>query len=229
VTTLVTDTAVDPAANMTPSQAYVASAYQDLFGAAGTPTTVVAGVSLADWTTRLDTSTPRSTFAAAIVHSAEYYGSVVDGIYQKYLGRSSDAAGRTYWVGQLQQGMTDEQLEAAFAGAAEYYQHAGGSDAAWVNAMYLDILGRAADEVGLAYWTAQLAHGADRAAVALGFAASLERESQRVEDDYFAYLGRAADAAGLSHWVNAFEHGIHNEDVVAGFLASDEYYQSHSS
>jgi hypothetical protein len=229
VATVVTGTAVDPTAGQTPNQAYVASAYQDLFGAAGTSTTVVAGVSLADWATKLDTGTPRSTFAAAIVHSAEYYGSVVDGIYQKYLGRSPDATGRTYWVGQLQQGMTDEQLEAAFAGAAEYYQHAGGSDAAWVGAMYVDILGRAADATGLAFWTSQLAHGANRADVALGFAVSLERENQRVEDDYFNDLGRTADDVGLAFWVNAFEHGTRNEDVIAGLLASDEYYQAHSS
>ena len=226
--TTVIDTVLDPP-GLTTNQIYVLSAYQSAFGSAGTTATMVAGDSLSNWAAKLDAGATPGSFATALMHSAEYYSFVVDGVYQTYLGRAADTGGEDYWVAKLQQGMTDEQLEAAFAGAAEYYQHAGGSDAGWVAAMYLDILGRLADADGLTYWTGQLAHGADRAAVAQGFASSVERETQRVSDDYFADLGRAADAAGQAYWVNAFEHGMHNEDVIAGFLASDEYYQSHSS
>jgi hypothetical protein len=227
VTTMI-DSVLDPS-GLTPNQIYVINAYQSAFGTAGTTDTVVAGNTLAGWAARLDAGATPASFATALLHSAEYYGGVVGGVYQKYLGRASDSAGLSYWVGQLQQGMTDEQLEAAFAGASEFYQHAGGTDAGWVSAMYLDILGRAADAGGLAYWTGQLSQGASRAAVAQGFASSVERETQRINDDYFTDLGRAADAAGQSYWVNAFENGKHNEDVIAGFLASREYYQAHSS
>jgi len=226
--TTVTDSVLDPP-GLTPNQIYVLNAYQDAFGAAGATTTMVAGASLADWAAKLDAGASHASFATALLHSDEYYGSIVGAVYQKYLGRAPDDGGLAYWVGQLRQGITDEQLEASFAGAAEFYQHAGGSDTGWVGAMYLDILGRAADAAGVAYWTGQLAQGADRAAVAHGFAASPEREAQRVGDDYFADLGRAADTAGQAYWVNAFEHGMHNEDVIAGFLASDEYYLAHSS
>jgi hypothetical protein len=83
--------------------------------------------------------------------------------------------------------------------------------------------------VTLAYWTGQLANGADRAAVAQGFATSVERETQRVSADYFADLGRAPDITGQAYWVNGFENGMHNEDVIAGFLSSNEYYDEHSS
>lgn len=142
---------------------------------------------------------------------------------------SPDADGLAHWVGELRQAMTDERLEAAFAAAPEFYQYAGGTDAGWAQAMYLDLLGRAADAAGLSHWTGQLAHGADRASVALGFAASGERETQRVSDDYFADLGRVPDAAGQAYWVNAFENGMRNEDVIAGFLTSHEYHQAHST
>ncbi|HEV3006827.1 MAG TPA: DUF4214 domain-containing protein, partial [Pirellulales bacterium] len=226
--TTVIDSVLDPP-GLTANQIYVLNAYQDAFAAAGDRSTVVAGASLNDWAARLDAGTSHASFATALMHSAEYYGSLAGGLYQKYLGRASDADGLAYWVGKLQAGMTDEQLEAAFAGAPEFYQHAGGSDAGWVRAMYGDILGRDADAAGLAFWTSQLAHGGDRSAVVLGFAASPEREGRRVSDDYFTDLGRSADAAGQDYWVNAFENGMHNEDVIAGFLASDEYYQSHSA
>lgn len=220
--------AVLDSAGLTPNQIYALDAYRSAFGTAGTTDTVVAGASLAAWAARLDAGLSHASFATALLHSDEYYGSIVDGVYQKYLGRAADGGGLAFWVGQLRQGTTDEQLESAFAGAAEFYQHAGGTDAGWVNALYLDMLGRAADSKGLAYWTGQLAQGANRAAVAQAFAAGVERESQRVSDDYFSDLGRTADAAGLAYWVNAFEHGLRNEDLVAGLLASDEYYQGHS-
>jgi hypothetical protein len=226
--TTVADSVLDPP-GLTPNQIYVLSAYQDAFGAAGVTTTMVAGATLSDWAAKLDAGASHATFATALTHSGEYYGLLAGGLYQKYLGRAPDADGLAYWAGQMTAGMTDEQLEASFAGAPEFYQHAGGSDAGWVGAMYLDILGRAADAAGLSYWIGQLAQGANRAAVAHGFAASAEREGQRVSDDYFNDLGRAADAAGQAYWVNAFEHGLRNEDVVAGFLASDEYYAAHSA
>jgi len=226
--TTVIDSVLDPP-GLTPNQIYVLNAYLDAFGAAGTTTTTVAGASLADWAAKLDAGASHASFATALLHSDEYYGSIVGAVYQKYLGRAPDDGGVAYWVGQMRQGMADEQLEASFAGAAEFYQHAGGSDSGWVGAMYLDILRRAADAAGVAFWTGQLAQGANRAAVAQGFAASVEREAQRVQDDYFADLGRTADAAGQAYWVNTFEHGMHNEDVIAGFLASDEYELAHSS
>ncbi|HEV3339153.1 MAG TPA: SBBP repeat-containing protein, partial [Pirellulales bacterium] len=226
--TTVIDSVLDPS-GLTPNQIYVINAYQSAFGTAGTTDTVVAGHTLAGWAARLDAGATLASFATALLHSGEYYGLLIGGLYQQYLGRTADSAGLVYWVGQLQQGMTDEQIEAAFAGANEFYQHAGGTDAGWVRAMYLDILGRAADAGGLASWTGQLSQGANRSAVAQGFAASVERETQRINDDYFTDLGRPADPAGQAHWVNAFEHGLRNEDVIAGFLASPEYYQAHSS
>ena len=74
-----------------------------------------------------------------------------------------------------------------------------------------------------------MAQGAKRSDVAYGFAASLERERQRVADDYMHYLGRLPDQQGIDYWVNQFAHGLTNEDVITGFVASDEYYQKHTS
>jgi hypothetical protein len=226
--TTVVDSVLDPP-GLTANQIYVLSAYQSAFGTAGTTDTVVDGNTLAAWAAKLDAGASTASFATALLGSSEYYGMLVGGLYEQYLGRAADAAGLAYWVAQMQQGETDAQIEAAFAGSSEFYQHAGGTDAGWVNAMYQAVLGRAADAGGLAYWTGQLAQGASRAAVAQGFAGSTEREAQLINDDYFTDLGRAADPAGQAYWVNGFENGLRNEDIIAGFLASEEYYQSHSS
>ncbi len=62
----------------------------------------------------------------------------------------------------------------------------------WVDAMYQDLLGRPADLTGQSYWVEQLKQGASRSGVAYGFAASLEREGQRIQADYQTFLRRGA-------------------------------------
>jgi hypothetical protein len=138
--------------------------------------------------------------------------------------------GLSFWVAQMRDhGLTDERLEAGFIGSAEYFAHAGGTNVAWVDRMYMDLLGRSADAAGEAYWVAQLQAGVQRADVAYGFAASLERERQHVAFDYSHYLGRLPDPQGIDYWVLQFALGQTNENLIAGFLASDEYFSTHSS
>jgi hypothetical protein len=148
--------------------------------------------------------------------------------YHTYLGRGPDTDGLAYWINRMQQGLTDEQLEAGFIGSLEYIQNHGGTGAAWVIGMYHDLLGRSPDPAGLQYWLNKLQQGVSPSSIAYGFSASPEREGQRVTDDYQHYLGRTPGAAEVAYWVDQFvNHGLVNEGVIAGFVASQEYWQDH--
>jgi RHS repeat-associated protein len=202
---------------------YVATVFQNVLGR------LPDDAGFAYWTGQLDGGAPRTPLINSIDHSAEYYTTIVIPAYQKFLGRAPDAGGLAYWVAQMQNGLSDERLEAGFIGSSEYYVHSGGTNKAWVDNMYLNLLGRAPDAGGEAYWIGQLAEGADRATVAFGFAASQERESEHIFVNYEKYLGRTPDAAGLSFWLDQFvNHGKSNEDLITGFVASDEYFREHS-
>ncbi len=144
------------------------------------------------------------TVANGLAHSAEYYSNFVTAAYQQYLGRLPDANGLAYWVNQMQEGLSDERLEAGFIGSPEYIADHGGAGANWVQGLYQDLLGRAprADEV--AYWVNSLNNGMSPADVAFGFASSAEREGQRVTADYQRYLGRAPSPTEVNYWVNTF-------------------------
>jgi hypothetical protein len=173
---------------------------------------------------QLLSATP-AAIASALTHSPENYANFITGAYRQYLGRTPDTAGLTSWVNAMQGGLSDEQLEASFIGSAEYIRDHGGTGPAWVNGMYHDLLGRNADAAGLNHWVQALQAGAAPDLVAYGFAASAEREGQRIAADYLKYLGRRLDAAGQAYWVDQFvHHGASNEDVVAGFVSSPEYY-----
>ncbi|HEV3022243.1 MAG TPA: DUF4214 domain-containing protein, partial [Pirellulales bacterium] len=207
----------------TPNQRYVTAAYSDVLGRQVDP------FALSVWSGLLDQGLSRATFAYSLTHSNEYYGNVIEADYQRYLGRAADSAGLQAWTVAMDAGLTDEQLEANFIGSPEFYAHAGGTDRAWVDAMYFDLLRRAADPVGEAEWVETLALGVPRSTVAYDFAASPEREADRIQSDYQQYLGRTASEPEVVNWVNAFRSGMTNENVVTGFVASDEFYRVHSA
>ncbi len=164
-------------------------------------------------------------------HSPEQYANLVTAAYQKYLHRAPDALGLAGWVRGMQAGLTDEQLEAFFIGSAEYIASRGagpGHWAPWVTSMYQDLLGRTPSQAEVQLWVSGLNLGISSAYVAHGFAASAERETQRVTADYVKYLGRVPAAAEVAQWVSAFVQGwATNEYVVAGFVGSAEYFARH--
>lgn len=164
--------------------------------------------------------------AESLTHSGEYYGTFVNDVYDQYLLRPADAAGLNYWTTLMALGTSDEQLEADLLSSAEYFERNGASNVSWVAAMYQGLLGRSADDAGLAYWEGQLEAGVSQYQVALDIATSAERESIVVSNDYQTFLGRGASSADVAYWVNQFEQGARNEDVIAGFISSAEYYNS---
>jgi autotransporter-associated beta strand protein len=163
--------------------------------------------------------------ANALTHSQEYFIKLVTATYQRYLGRLPEQGGLMGWVQALQSGLTDEQLEAAFIGSAEYIQNHGGTSEAWVRGLYHDLLGRDPDAAGLNFWLDALQRGASPSGIAYGFAASAEREAQRITADYHQYLDRDPEPGIVAVWVNAFQNGARNEDVIAGFVGSGEYFR----
>jgi hypothetical protein len=159
-------------------------------------------------------------------HSTENFQHFVTNAYQTYLKRNPSAYEVNFWVTGMSQGVTDEQVEANFIGSPEYIANHGGTSRAWVSSMYQDLLGRTAAANEIDWWLQSMARGTSASDVALGFAASAEREGQRIGATYLVVLGRKATANEINWWVDRFQHGATNEDVAAGFLASPEFYNN---
>lgn len=201
---------------------FVNAAYQSILGRTPEP------VALSVWTQSLDSGVSRAALTMALTHSDEYYSHIIQDDYQRYLGRQADLPGLLGWTAAMRGGLSDELLESLFIGSPEYYLHSGGTDRAWVDAMYQNVLGRSPDAKGEASWVAALAAGANRTSIAYNFAASPEREALRIQSDYTNYLNRAPSHGDIFGWVAAFEAGFSNENVIAGFVASDEYFSRHT-
>ena len=143
----------------------------------------------------------RRTVVAGLARSPEWTGRVVSDLYQSTLGRPGDAAGIAYWAGRIARGeLSVAQVTARFYSSPEYVARIGAGDVgAWVDDLYTEILGRASDAPGRAFWVDQVAVRG-RAGVALAFVQSRESARRRVDGLYRSLLGRAAEAAGLDFW-----------------------------
>src|SRR5947209_8234349 len=67
----------------------------------------------------------------------------------------------------------------------------------FVNQVYQDLLGRAADPGGLAFWSAMVDQGISRPQVVAQIQSSVEYHTVEIERLYNRILGRAADPIGL--------------------------------
>ena len=93
-----------------------------------------------------------------------------------------------------------------------------------VDALYQDILHRAAEPAGLTAWSQTIAANVPHDQVAREFLNSIEHRSQVVSEYYRSVLGRAPDDSGLKYWVGTLGTGDRLEHVLASLLASSEYF-----
>jgi len=209
---------VSPCASETANAAFICSAYEVLLGRA--PDSSGA----AFWNAQLAGGTSRSAVAYGIVTSSEYRSDLVNDYYETFLGRAPDSAGLSFWMAQLSAGVSDNSVLSGILGSPQFYANSGSTPDGFVTALYMMLLGRAADSAGLSFWENQLSSGATRNAVVFGILSSTEYQSDFVEAQYLHLLGRSADAGGLSFWVAQLGTGASNESVIAGIVGSAEFY-----
>ncbi len=98
--------------------------------------------------------------AAGFFESDELLNQIITGYYQQYLHRAADAGGLAHWRQVWHATGGPETIKAGFADSPEFYASAGGTPEAWINQLYLRILGREPDPQGQQYWLDYLtSHG----------------------------------------------------------------------
>ena len=104
------------------------------------------------------------------------------------------------WASQLQQGMTAEQVIAAFVASPEYFQEQGSSTSAWLDHAYQDLLGRQPDP-GSQGFLVQLSGGISLIVVATALASSTEYRTRLIAQVYATYLQRQAGPSDVQAWL----------------------------
>ncbi len=96
----------------------------------------------------------------------------------------------------------------------------------FVDQVYQDLLNRQADDMGLAFWNAQLDQGVTRAQVVAQIETSVEYRTDVVQKAYQQFLHRPGETAGVNFWVNFLQQGGTVEQMEAGLVGSTEYFQN---
>jgi len=169
--------------------------------------------------------TTRPAVITGLMDTDEYRGLDVDRTFTRYLKRTVDPSGRTYWINSIGNGKALWRFRAQLFGSNEYFTKAGGTNAAYLDRVYLDVLGRQIDPSGKAYWGNKLNNGADRGSVALNFINSSEFRRFVVDDQFLRFVDRKATTAEHATWDPKITGTTTGEqDLIAFLAAGTEYY-----
>jgi len=166
----------------------------------------------------------RPQIVNAIINSDEYRGADVDRVFLRYLRRAADSGGKTYWIGSLRNGKSLRQFRAQLFGSNEYFTKAGGTNAAFVERAYEDVLGRKPDPSGQAYWTNKANNGTERGLIARQFLSSAEAKRTIVRDQFLRFLDRQPTSGELTQWTAALDSVNGEQSLIATLAASPDYF-----
>ena len=96
-------------------------------------------------------------------------------------------------------------------------------DDSWVRGAYQRLLGRDADDAGLAHWKADLAGGASRDDVVANMKRAPEYRDKFIGEAYKNLLGRDVGLEGIDYWGKQMEGGQSEDSIIANIKRSDEY------
>ena len=143
--------------------------------------------------------------------------------YQDILGRPIDAAGKTYWLGQMKNGATRTQIANQLVHSAEYSN-------ARVQKMFTTYLHRPADGSAISVYSSMLQHGTPAEDVRTAILASAEYFNARggatnagfVAALYQDVLGRSADSQGAAGFIQQLQTGAQRSAIAHYFVTSPE-------
>lgn len=202
---------------------FIENLYHDILGRLGQPGEV------GYWSTRMDNGMPGWAVAQAFSVTPEFLTRMTDNDFQQMVGAQPDQGGQAYWVNYLAHNGNNDAIMGSLGSSPGFYAQAGGTDNAWLTALYIKVLHRSAPPgpSDLSYWGAYGPFANNQAArlqVANDMAFSTEQHTFVVQGWYQTFLGRAADSQGLAFWVGQLDHGVLQEVMVDSFTNTPEYY-----
>ena len=139
---------------------------------------------LATLTAALDAGSVEPEFAVRAAADGPTWRNQLDPVirlYSAYFGRLPDPSGLRYWMARRAAGTPIARISATFAASSEFKRKYGSlTDRAFVELVYQNVLGRAGDPGGIAYWTRRIAmRTTSRGQLMASFSESVEHLRRR--------------------------------------------------
>lgn len=211
---------------------FVSQQYYDLFNRSPD----AAGLS--QWVARLNAGyISRAALIETFMAQPEFkdrYGPLVR-LYTAYFKRVPDYVGLMYWYGQMypgngSSGMPLNRVSDMFAQSPEFIKTYGSlNNLQFVELVYQNVLGRAAEPVGREYWVGSLNAGLIRGEMMIGFSESIENTRISKNDNsitmaFASMLRRVPSASERSAWLAAMNGGSESTlTLIQAILDSPAY------
>jgi hypothetical protein len=162
-----------------------------------------------------------TTIATAVLGSSEFRQVQVDDIYEAYLHRAADSGAQVF-VQALSLGASIETIKADILGSQEYFNRAGGTNTAFVEQLYRDVLHRGIGSTELGIVVGELG-GITRTQLATQVLTSTEGYTNLIDGYYETFLGRAPGSTELGPGLSFFTGGGTDQAFIADLLGSTEF------
>lgn len=151
-------------------------------------------------------------------------------LYQAYYLRLPDTGGLDYWVGRFRSGLSVNKMSQYFSGTPEFRTLYGTlTNRQFVELVYENVLGRAGEPSGVAYWTDELNSGRrNRGSVMVGFSESPENRAKLTHTvdavmTYRGLLGRVPTSAERATFVSRRTAGATVPRIMLELMATTPY------
>jgi hypothetical protein len=180
----------------------------------------------------LASSITRAQVVDVFLRSPEFQNTVgvATRLYFSFFRRLPDYAGLTFQAQQLRNGVPVQEVAQAFASSPEFTTTYGAlTNAQYVDLVYQNVLGRAPDPAGQAFYLDGLNNGTmTRGSVMVGFSESPEFTNMVANDVfvvalYVGTLRRTPIQSEVDFYTNILETGGTRTAVIEGFIGAPEY------
>ena len=165
----------------------------------------------------------RASVASSLLNSGEYRLQLVNGFYQRFLGRSADLVGQSTSLRTLELGGRQETVITSLLGSAEYFRLAGRTNVGFVNRLFEDLLHRSPGTSERSSFVTLLATQS-RTMVANTILNSDEYRTLVVQGLFTQILHRPAASAESATFVSLLRGGATVENIATQLLSSAEYF-----
>ncbi|HEY4378012.1 MAG TPA: glycoside hydrolase domain-containing protein, partial [Acidimicrobiales bacterium] len=171
------------------------------------------------WTWVIATGGSRAHLVDLLLKSSEWQRYAVATAYSVALQRIPDGDGLAYWEPKLAAGAKPDDVTLSLVSSSERWALDRKTASTWIEGLYNDLLGRAPDAGGEAYWLQQLDDGVTRGAVARVFVWSSVRSSAYVANAYKVVLGFTPTAATIARWTTIYRRTFLPRQILDSFAA----------
>jgi hypothetical protein len=198
-------------------QLFVADIYVTELGRGGSDTEIAASAS------ELLPGFTGTDVAKQILSTRSFQAAEIRQLYATFAGIDPGSDAVSFWLDLLTQpGNTMDTVRIDFLGSDIYYNRVGGTNAAYVSALFADVWNKPVDAALLNQFVSELNSGTPRKEVAAAFVTDLRGYQAQVAADYDKVLDRPPSPISLSFFASFRQNGGANEQILAQLHGSSE-------